>query len=103
MSTSTLGSNSTTSLTSLVFQTAGGGQLSSDFAAISNLIQDDLQSVQGGTPHRRTYFSKQGILFVPRRGQLKVFPGDYVAVDPTTGWPVLISAQSIAAGPWTHT
>src|SRR5271170_8400160 len=36
-----------------------------------------------------------GILHVPRRGALLVFPGDYVAYDPN-GWPILIAGWSIS-------
>ncbi len=41
-------------------------------------------------------FGFQGQLYIPRRGVLQVLPGDVVAVD-NTGWPILISAASIAA------
>lgn len=45
---------------------------------------------------------REGKLFVPNRGSLVILPGDYVAIDSTTGWPILVSARAIAAGPWTH-
>jgi hypothetical protein len=47
-------------------------------------------------------FSRQGQLYVPNRGWLKIFPGDVVLVDPQ-GWPILVSARSIQLGPWTTT
>lgn len=40
-------------------------------------------------------FSTNGELFIPNRGVLKLFPGDYVAVD-NSGWPILLSAESVA-------
>lgn len=40
-------------------------------------------------------FSKNGLLYVPNRGVLKLLPGDAIAVD-ATGWPVLVSAQALA-------
>lgn len=40
-------------------------------------------------------FSFNGQLHIPRRGVLKVFRGDVVAID-NSGWPILISANSIA-------
>ena len=45
-----------------------------------------------------------GILYVPRRGVLQVYPGDVVARD-STGWPILVSANSIgfAGSDWTYT
>lgn len=40
-------------------------------------------------------FNASGHLEIPRRGVLKVFQGDVVAID-NSGWPILISAASIA-------
>jgi len=37
----------------------------------------------------------RGFLYVPRRGMLQVFEGDYVAYDPQ-GWPILVSGWSIS-------
>lgn len=37
----------------------------------------------------------EGQLFIPRRGVLQLLPGDVVALD-NTGWPILVSAASIA-------
>lgn len=69
----------------------------------NNVTANGSQSLKafapGGGPGGQ--FSKQGLLFVPRRGVLKVLPGDYVGVDPY-GWPILVSAFSIANGPWSH-
>jgi hypothetical protein len=50
-------------------------------------------------------FSYMGILVIPGRGFLKVIPGDVVAVDTAAnvGWPILVSANSIANGSWTFT
>lgn len=44
-------------------------------------------------------------LVVPSRGTLKVFPGDYVAYDPITGWPILVSGAAVAQSGslWTFT
>jgi hypothetical protein len=47
----------------------------------------------------------EGLLLIPGgRGVIKVLPGDIVAVD-STGWPILISAASIAyaGSDWTLT
>ncbi len=41
-----------------------------------------------------------GLLSIPNRGTLKILPGDYVMVDATTGWPILVSAYAFATGPW---
>lgn len=48
---------------------------------------------------------QNGLLYVPGRGVLKIRPGDIVAVDPLTGWPILVSANaiSITGSLWTLT
>lgn len=43
---------------------------------------------------QNNWLSANGQLIVPRRGILKVFPGDYVFLD-NTGWPILLSAATI--------
>lgn len=49
-------------------------------------------------------FNFNGTLLIPNRGLVKVLPGDVVAID-NTGWPILVSAASLAyAGTqWTRT
>lgn len=39
------------------------------------------------------------------RGRLKVLPGDYVVLDPVTGWPILLSGNEVsyAGSVWTFT
>lgn len=94
MTTKTLGTTTTTALTAITWAQASAGILPADLASVSENILDDL---------RRTRIVKGmstgGVLTIPRRGVLKVLPGDYVAID-SQGWPVLISAYSIAHGPW---
>lgn len=46
-------------------------------------------------PGLGTNFDFNGTLLVPGRGILRVTPGDVVGVD-NSGWPVLVSAASIA-------
>jgi hypothetical protein len=48
-------------------------------------------------------FVKEGILYVPNRGSLTLFPGDVVALDATSGQVILLTAHGLAAGPWTLT
>jgi hypothetical protein len=93
---STLGTNATTSLTAIRF---GQDVSDADFATIASLIKDDLIN---GSPVYPGAFSQTGQLFLPNRGYIQVLPGDYVAVD-STGWPIVISANSIAGSGWTHT
>lgn len=109
MATKTLGTLLGTTLTALQWQAqyanAGVPGLPSDadIATLSESILDDW------TPSRtlgqmqiaptRIYpgaFTRQGLLYVPNRGVLKILPGDWVAVDPQ-GWPILLSGQSVPA------
>jgi hypothetical protein len=95
MAISTFGTNANSSLTALL---ASGSMAAADVAAIVNLIKDDINPAH---PIMPTAWSQGNLLYVPSRGILKVLPGDWVAVD-SQGWPILVSANSIANGPWTH-
>lgn len=102
MATTTGGTSANNSLTSLQFE--GGGLADADVATISQAILDDQLGLNAGVPARMWpgAFSKQGLLYVPNRGVLKVLPGDYVMVDPSSGWPVLVSllATTVAGAVW---
>lgn len=98
MATKTLGTNATTTLTALKYLPGyGSGMATADQAAIQNAIKDDLSNSH---PLLAGAF-QGGQLFIPNRGILQVLPGDWVGVD-SQGWPILVSANSIANGPWTH-
>lgn len=100
MATSTLGTNATTSIpVAMAYTTvlASGADNIADFASLDGAIKDD-QNVAHPVIHG---WSKAGQLFVPNRGWLKVLPGDWVGVD-SRGWPILLSADTIANGLWTH-
>lgn len=107
MAIGTMGSTLTTGLSSI----SGGWNYSStaqDVGTLANLIKfdnvDNLPPGQFTTAHPIVpgAFEQNGLLVIPRRGMLKVLPGDYVGVD-ANGWPILVSAYSIATGGWTHT
>jgi len=84
---------------------------------VTVLLPADLQTINYGIlddqnvarPHASVGgiggFIREGFLFVPNRGQLKLYPGDVIALDDTSGvgWPILVSADSIANGKWTFT
>lgn len=98
MSTKTLGTNATTTLTALSYLPGyNSGMAAADQAAIQNAIKDDLGNLHSLVPGA----FQGGQLFIPNRGILQVLPGDWVGVD-SQGWPILVSKNSIAAGPWTH-
>ena len=107
MATKTLGTNTTATLTALAVNPANA---QADVATISQgILSDGLVGTFGAG--LTSSFAKgaiypgawelDGMLYIPNRGVLKVFPGDWVGID-SQGWPVLISANSIANGPWTH-
>jgi len=50
------------------------------------------------------WFKRDGRLFVPNRGVLKIRPGDVIARD-NTGWPILVSGASAnyPGSQWTFT
>lgn len=100
MSTKTIGTTASDSLTyGLKFLPGyGSGMAPADIATIALHILDDLNVAHPVAPQA---FSANGLLYVPNRGTLQMLPGDYVAVDPTTGWPILISKYAAASGPWT--
>lgn len=95
MATRTLGTNATTTLTAINF---GQGVTDADFATMILGIKDDLNVAHPISPGA---FSRTGLLYIPNRGVLQALPGDYVAFD-SRGWPILVSADTIANGPWTH-
>ena len=103
MATHTLGTNANTSLTAVTYHGAYAGLAQADLASINAAILNDQNprhlaaqlSGMGG-------FVREGLLYVPNRGVLRILEGDVVAVDETTnvGWPILVSKQAIASGAW---
>ncbi len=100
MATLTLGSTAQTSLTALAMTPA---PVAADFAAVSQAIKNDLTTgPQGlGSALVGGGWIRPGLLIIPNRGILQVLPGDYVGVD-DQGWPILVSANSIALSTWVH-
>jgi len=78
-------------------QFLSGANPAADYAALANAILNDQNRLQIWPGA----WSQNGMLFVPNRGSLRVLPGDWVGVD-NRGWPVLLSADTIASGLWTH-
>lgn len=97
MATSTFGTNTTSSLTAITYSNVGAGISSADLAVITQGIKNDKIN---GLPVLKGAFSRSGLLTIPNRGTIKVFAGDVVAID-SQGWPILVSAYSVAHGPWT--
>jgi hypothetical protein len=103
MAIQTLGTNANNSL-NLALVWNGLATATADVADINQAILDDFNARHpvaqisgcGG-------FVKEGILYVPNRGSLTLFPGDVVALDATSGQVILLTARGLAAGPWTLT
>jgi hypothetical protein len=81
-----------------------------DFATLRAAMFDDGAVPVGGAAQTRVQwpgapgkmgFEQNGLLFIPNRGVLRVLPGDWVGVD-NRGWPILLSADTIANGLWSH-
>jgi len=123
MATRTFGSQAQTTFTAIPFPALSTSitQQSQDIAAICALIKDDVPLLwpigNAGTANGQnatqiaayqnlmpTALNTQGQLFVPNRGVLKVYPGDWIAVD-TFGWPILVSGRSVQSSTtsWVHT
>lgn len=100
MATLTGGTTTTSVLTALAFS-AGADMLDADIATICLNIKDDVLSGHKVVPNA---FSRNGQLFIPNRGVLKLLPGDYVMVDTNSGWPILVSGNviGVTSTPWAH-
>lgn len=119
MATATLGTAATTTLTALQFIY---GMTPADFATMAAAIKRDAYNpemndaaVNPATagpqpPIDAAYaaarlgmmYTRSGLLTIPDRGVLRLFPGDYVGVD-ASGWPILLSARAAASASWVHT
>ncbi len=88
------GTDAATSLKALLVSPAA---VVADIASLQQLILDDQNVAHPIWPGG---FAANGVLYIPNRGILYTKPGDYVMVDETTGWPILVSAYAFASGPW---
>lgn len=81
-------------------------EVDADVATINQAIKDDQNFNQPSPGGGSTWgYSRNGQLYVPNRGWLKVLAGDAVMVD-SNGWPILVSARSFGTGvgpPWVST
>lgn len=101
MATKTIGTSLTTSLVAIQWQP--GGLNANDLATINELIHN----VSDGQIRKRSCYVENGLLFIPARSisdeWITLTAGDWVAVDSSTGWPIVIpSAVMAASTAWTH-
>src|ERR1700704_5237965 len=100
--TKTIGTAATSTLWAIPgFAYAGLSQ--SDMAAIQTGILDDSVPAASAPIAAGALISGAGMLFVLNRGTLQILKGDWVALDPATGWPILISARAAAGASFVHT
>ena len=97
MATITVGTTSSTALTGLVFQpncnVADLATINADIFPDNNPAYD---TIPANVP---TALSTSGILKLPGgRGEITLLPGDVIAVDPVTGWPIVLSKNCAANG-----
>ena len=92
MATFSGGTNANNSLTGVTFFHAAAD---ADIAAISAAITGTNQQF-----FESACLSKSGKLIVPGRGFLTVGEGNVVFVN-SRGWPILLSKDTVANGPWT--
>jgi hypothetical protein len=112
----TLGTNANNSLSG--FLVGFNDTVAADLATINVQLRADppgfspLQRVAStglvtgaGTvrPRINQAYVKQGVLIIPNRGRLQLVPGDFVCWDTTTGWPIVVSGDAAANGPYSHT
>src|SRR5215469_9765408 len=98
MATHTLATSA--NLTAIAFNPSPNTLLPADIATVAQSIKDDLNVAHPALVGAVDY---RGVLVIPNRfAGLRLLPGDVLAVD-ANGWPILVSAYSIAAGGWTFT
>ena len=113
MTLKTLGTNANNSLTAFVVGT--NDVIAADVATLLTQLRGDpggwgaptgqLQTaaIAGTTrPRLNEAYVKQGKLVIPNRGIIQLKAGDYICWDATTGWPIVVSWDAAANGPYTH-
>jgi hypothetical protein len=102
MATKTLGTTTQTSLTAIMFVS---GMVPADLATINAAVYRDNNPANNTNPLvEPTSLDTDGYLMLPGgRGKIQLKPGDYIAVDPTTGWPIVVSGNCATNGAIVHT
>jgi hypothetical protein len=102
MALRTFGTTAQNSLSAVQFG-PNGLMTDSDLAAFNALIQPNYGGMNPNDGRLGTYVSREGQLWVPNKGWIRAGSGDWLVVDPTTGFPFLISKNSVAFGAFVHT
>lgn len=105
MAVHTLGTNANNSITKALTWLPGfnSGIATADMATVAEAFKDDQNVTHPLAGLANAPFgpgvSYYGTILIPNRGILKMLPGDVFAVD-SRGWPILLSKDTIANGPW---
>lgn len=112
MAIKTLGTNANNSLSAFIVGT--NDVIAADLATLNTQLRGDppgyaapsgqaVQNIGTNRPRLAQAYVKQGMLYIPNRGKIQLKAGDYICWDVTTGWPIVVSADAAANGPYTHT
>lgn len=105
MATHTLATSS--AIVAVTYSQSPASLLPADLATIAADILNDPDKSMMVAAHATIpgAFNYMGLLVIPGRGVLQLYPGDVVAVDTASnvGWPILVSKNAIANGTWTYT
>jgi hypothetical protein len=107
MALRTLGTNATTSLGGFL---VGTDDFVPATVALINQIKTEIpmvnQALLTGIPRNLINggYTQQGVLVLPgNRGVITCKVGDFIGLDPVTGWPIVLSADCAQNGAFTHT
>jgi hypothetical protein len=105
MATKTLGTNAQTTLTAVQWNSA---MSVSDLAAINALMKFPVYTAPGFIGAESGFIPtpciSQGVLYLPGgKGQIKLDEGDWIGVDPNTGWPIHLTKDTAGRASWVHT
>jgi hypothetical protein len=102
MALKTLGTNANNSLEAVQFNPSADVMTDSDLALFNVAIQPNYGGTDPNNGKLGTYISRDGQLWIPQRGWLRLKPGDWLVTDSTTGFPFILSKNAVASGPYTH-
>lgn len=103
MALHTLGTNASNSLTAIQWFP---GMPQADWAAFDALVKSSRAGsssnpIPVAAPFR---LDQSGHLWLPGRdAAIQLIPGDYLALDSTTGWVIVLSQNAVTNGPYTFT
>lgn len=97
MALRTLGTTSNTALSAFSWS-ANPGHPADVGTLNASILNDQTTGPVGYQAKWPTPFSRQGLLFIPNRGVVQLYPGDVIAFDTQSGWPIVVSGLAISVG-----